>query len=109
MQRTVSGSVACGSSASVCLKEDPVFGTQLQNSCELRVPTAEKAAFYFDAALAARRASKRTFIRRNTRRPITVREVGMVVCNVLWETCRIRVRVCAFLSAETQQAVHSLS
>ncbi|XP_003463187.3 kinesin-like protein KIF26A isoform X2 [Cavia porcellus] len=36
------------------LQEDPASGTQLQNQSELRAPTAEKAAFYLDAALAAR-------------------------------------------------------
>ncbi|XP_054571399.1 kinesin-like protein KIF26A [Eptesicus fuscus] len=38
------------------LREDPVCGAQLQNQSELRAPTAEKAAFYLDAALAARSA-----------------------------------------------------
>lgn len=33
------------------LRDDPLFGTQLQNQSELRAPTAEKAAFYLDAAL----------------------------------------------------------
>ena len=32
----------------------PFIGPQLQNQSELRAPTAEKAAFYLDAALAAR-------------------------------------------------------
>lgn len=32
--------------------------SQLQNQSELRVPTAEKAAFYLDAALAARSTSR---------------------------------------------------
>ncbi|KAM6171442.1 kinesin-like protein KIF26A isoform 2-T2 [Erethizon dorsatum] len=41
-------------SPGVYLREDPAFGTQLQNQSELRAPTAEKAAFYLDAALAAR-------------------------------------------------------
>ncbi|XP_053522085.1 kinesin-like protein KIF26A isoform X2 [Artibeus jamaicensis] len=44
-------------SPGVCLREDPVCGTQLQNQSELRAPTAEKAAFYLDAALAARSPS----------------------------------------------------
>ena len=36
------------------MRDDPLLGTQLQNQSELRAPTAEKAAFYLDAALAAR-------------------------------------------------------
>lgn len=36
------------------LRQDPLLGTQLQNQSELRAPTLEKAAFYLDAALAAR-------------------------------------------------------
>lgn len=36
------------------LRDDPVLGTQLQNHCELRVPSAERAAYYLDCALAAR-------------------------------------------------------
>lgn len=36
------------------LRDDPVLGTQLQNHCELRVPSAERAAHYLDCALAAR-------------------------------------------------------
>lgn len=42
------------SSPGVYLREDPLLGTQLQNQSELRAPTLEKAAFYLDAALAAR-------------------------------------------------------
>ncbi|KAG8240457.1 hypothetical protein J437_LFUL007390 [Ladona fulva] len=41
-------------SPGVYLRDDPLFGTQLQNQSELRVPTAEKAAFYLDAAVALR-------------------------------------------------------
>lgn len=41
-------------SPGVYLRDDPLLGTQLQNQSELRAPTAEKAAFYLDAALAAR-------------------------------------------------------
>ncbi|KAJ9595759.1 hypothetical protein L9F63_013046, partial [Diploptera punctata] len=40
----------CEQSPGVYLRDDPLFGTQLQNQSELRVPTAEKAAFYLDAA-----------------------------------------------------------
>ena len=39
------------------MRDDPLLGTQLQNQSELRAPTAEKAAFYLDAALAARTES----------------------------------------------------
>ncbi|XP_068085251.1 kinesin-like protein CG14535 [Anabrus simplex] len=41
-------------SPGVYLRDDPLFGTQLQNQSELRVPSAEKAAFYLDAALNTR-------------------------------------------------------
>jgi len=41
-------------SPGVYLRDDPLLDTQLQNHCELRVPTAEKAAFYLDCALLAR-------------------------------------------------------
>ncbi|GBP90148.1 Kinesin-like protein CG14535 [Eumeta japonica] len=41
-------------SPGVYLRDDPLFGTQLQNHSELRVHSAEKAAFYLDAALATR-------------------------------------------------------
>lgn len=43
-----------GTAPGVYLREDPICGTQLENQSELRAPTAEKAAFYLDAALAAR-------------------------------------------------------
>ncbi|XP_054989489.1 kinesin-like protein KIF26A isoform X2 [Sorex araneus] len=43
-------------SPGVCLREDPVCGAQTQS--ELRAPTAEQAASYLDAALAARGASR---------------------------------------------------
>ena len=44
-------------SPGVYLRDDPVSGTQLQNQSELRAPTAEKAAYYLDAALATRTMS----------------------------------------------------
>ncbi|PSN34765.1 hypothetical protein C0J52_21183 [Blattella germanica] len=44
----------CEQSPGVYLRDDPLFGTQLQNQSELRVPTAEKAAFYLDAAVSSR-------------------------------------------------------
>lgn len=45
-------------SPGVYLRDDPLFGTQLQNHAELRVPTAEKAAWYLDAALDNRAGTK---------------------------------------------------
>ncbi|XP_071832300.1 uncharacterized protein [Apostichopus japonicus] len=42
------------SPAALYLQEDPICGVQLLNQSELRAPTAEKAAFYLDAAIAAR-------------------------------------------------------
>lgn len=47
-------------SPGVYLRDDPLFGTQLQNHSELRVPTAEKAAFYLDAAMDSRMQGART-------------------------------------------------
>ncbi|XP_042552830.1 kinesin-like protein KIF26A [Dipodomys spectabilis] len=49
-----SDSLQDAQSPGVYLREDPACGAQLQNQSELRAPTAEKAAFYLDAALAAR-------------------------------------------------------
>ncbi|XP_064622621.1 kinesin-like protein KIF26A [Lineus longissimus] len=43
-----------GTAPGVYLREDPISGTQLENQSELRAPTADKAAYYLDAALAAR-------------------------------------------------------
>ncbi|XP_070782223.1 kinesin-like protein KIF26A [Enoplosus armatus] len=42
----------------VSLREDPLCGSQLQNQTELRATNAERAAFFLDAALAARRSSQ---------------------------------------------------
>ncbi|XP_011384887.1 kinesin-like protein KIF26A, partial [Pteropus vampyrus] len=53
-----SGSLQDTQSPGVYLREDPVCGAQLQNLSELRAPTAEKAAFFLDAALAARSGSR---------------------------------------------------
>ncbi|KAM4540227.1 kinesin-like protein KIF26A isoform 2-T2 [Fundulus diaphanus] len=53
-----SGSLQEGQSPGIHLREDPICGTQLQNQSELRAPTAEKAAFFLDAALAARSTSR---------------------------------------------------
>lgn len=58
LAEVASGSLQDAPSPGVYLREDPVCGAQLQNQSELRVPTAEKAAFYLDAALAARSASR---------------------------------------------------
>ncbi|XP_041828460.1 kinesin-like protein KIF26A isoform X2 [Melanotaenia boesemani] len=52
------GSLQEGQSPGIHLKEDPICGTQLQNQSELRAPTAEKAAFFLDAAIAARSTSR---------------------------------------------------
>ncbi|XP_078239959.1 kinesin-like protein KIF26A isoform X3 [Pogona vitticeps] len=58
LAEVATGSLQDGQSPGVYLREDPICGTQLQNQSELRAPTAEKAAFFFDAALAARSTSK---------------------------------------------------
>ncbi|XP_039981846.1 kinesin-like protein KIF26A [Xiphias gladius] len=42
----------------VSLREDPICGSQLQNQMELGANNAERAAFFLDAALAARRSSR---------------------------------------------------
>ncbi|XP_051954786.1 kinesin-like protein KIF26A [Xyrauchen texanus] len=44
--------------AGVSLREDPVCGSQLQNQSELRAYSAERAAFFLDAALAARSTNR---------------------------------------------------
>ncbi|XP_023561426.1 kinesin-like protein KIF26A isoform X2 [Octodon degus] len=49
-----SSSLQDARSPGMYLREDAASGTQLQSQSELRAPTAEKAAFYLDAALAAR-------------------------------------------------------
>lgn len=49
-----SSSLQDAQSPGMYLREDVASGTQLQSQSELRAPTAEKAAFYLDAALAAR-------------------------------------------------------
>ncbi|XP_065051675.1 kinesin-like protein KIF26B isoform X3 [Rhopilema esculentum] len=43
-----------GTSPGIYLREDPIGGVQLSNLSELRAPTADKASFFLDAALAAR-------------------------------------------------------
>ncbi|XP_037338750.2 kinesin-like protein KIF26B isoform X2 [Pungitius pungitius] len=49
-----------GQSPGVYLFEDPICGMQLQNQSELRAPTPEKAAWFLDAAIAARHSSRTT-------------------------------------------------
>jgi len=44
-------------SPGVYLRDDPVCGAQLENHSELRAPTAERAAYFLDAAIAARTVS----------------------------------------------------
>ncbi|XP_062415743.1 kinesin-like protein KIF26A [Pungitius pungitius] len=46
------------SGPAVSLREDPLYGSQLQNQTQLRANNAEQAAFLLDAALAARRSSR---------------------------------------------------
>ncbi|XP_054568992.1 kinesin-like protein KIF26B [Eptesicus fuscus] len=58
LAEVATGSLQDGQSPGVYLCEDPICGTQLQNQSELRAPTAEKAAFFLDAALAARRGHR---------------------------------------------------
>ncbi|KAM3918514.1 kinesin-like protein KIF26A isoform 2-T2 [Leptodactylus fuscus] len=58
LAEVASGSLQDGQSPGVYLREDPICGTQLQNQSELRAPTAEKAAHFLDAAIAARSTSK---------------------------------------------------
>ncbi|XP_070787264.1 kinesin-like protein KIF26B [Enoplosus armatus] len=53
------GSLQDGQSPGVYLFEDPICGMQLQNQSELRAPTPEKAAWFLDAAIAARHSSQR--------------------------------------------------
>ncbi|KAK2854212.1 hypothetical protein Q5P01_006873 [Channa striata] len=53
------GSLQDGQSPGVYLCEDPICGMQLQNQSELRAPTPEKAAWFLDAAIAARHSSQR--------------------------------------------------
>ncbi|KAG8444384.1 hypothetical protein GDO86_009535, partial [Hymenochirus boettgeri] len=59
LSEVATGSLQDGQSPGVYLCEDPICGMQLQNQSELRAPTAEKAAFYLDAAIASRRKSQR--------------------------------------------------
>ncbi|XP_068597244.1 kinesin-like protein KIF26B [Brachionichthys hirsutus] len=54
------GSLQDGQSPGVYLCEDPICGMQLQNQSELRAPSPEKAAWFLDAAIAARHSSQRS-------------------------------------------------
>nr|XP_021507729.1 kinesin-like protein KIF26B [Meriones unguiculatus] len=58
LSEVATGSLQDGQSPGVYLCEDPICGTQLQNQSELRAPTAEKAAFFLDAAIASRRSNQ---------------------------------------------------
>ncbi|KAI4535124.1 hypothetical protein MG293_014350 [Ovis ammon polii] len=58
LAEVASGSLQDTQSPGVYLREDLACGAQLQNQSELRAPTAEKAALYLDAALAAREDSR---------------------------------------------------
>ncbi|XP_055086768.1 kinesin-like protein KIF26B [Periophthalmus magnuspinnatus] len=59
LSEVATGSLQDGQSPGVYLCEDPICGMQLQNQSELRAPTPEKAAWFLDAALAARHSSQR--------------------------------------------------
>ncbi|XP_061327105.1 kinesin-like protein KIF26B [Pezoporus flaviventris] len=59
LSEVATGSLQDGQSPGVYLCEDPICGMQLQNQSELRAPTAEKAAFFLDAAIASRHSSQR--------------------------------------------------
>ncbi|KAM4043441.1 kinesin-like protein KIF26B [Anomaloglossus baeobatrachus] len=59
LSEVATGSLQDGQSPGVYLCEDPICGMQLQNQSELRAPTAEKAAFFLDAAIASRKCSQR--------------------------------------------------
>uniref|UniRef100_G3TWX4 Kinesin family member 26B n=1 Tax=Loxodonta africana TaxID=9785 RepID=G3TWX4_LOXAF len=58
LSEVATGSLQDGQSPGVYLCEDPICGMQLQNQSELRAPTAEKAAFFLDAAIASRRSNQ---------------------------------------------------
>ncbi|XP_026370965.2 kinesin-like protein KIF26A [Ursus arctos] len=58
LAEVAAGSLQDAQSPGMYLREDPACGAQLPNQSELRAPTAEKAALYLDAALAARSARR---------------------------------------------------
>ncbi|XP_075723590.1 uncharacterized protein LOC119168211 isoform X2 [Rhipicephalus microplus] len=51
------GTEGSGTAPGLYLRDDPILGTKLMNYSELRAPTAEKAAFLLDAAVAAAAAA----------------------------------------------------
>ncbi|KAM4593628.1 kinesin-like protein KIF26B isoform 2-T2 [Odontesthes bonariensis] len=59
LSEVATGSLQDGQSPGVYLCEDPICGMQLQNQSELRAPTPEKAAWFLDAAIAARHSIQR--------------------------------------------------
>ncbi|XP_028290351.1 kinesin-like protein KIF26B [Gouania willdenowi] len=59
LSEVATGSLQDGQSPGVYLCEDPICGMQLQNQSELRAPSPEKAAWFLDAAIAARHSSQR--------------------------------------------------
>ncbi|XP_061621804.1 kinesin-like protein KIF26B isoform X2 [Phyllopteryx taeniolatus] len=59
LSEVATGSLQDGQSPGVYLCEDPICGMQLQNQSELRAPTPEKAAWFLDAAIAARHSNQR--------------------------------------------------
>uniref|UniRef100_A0A3B3QG71 Kinesin family member 26B n=1 Tax=Paramormyrops kingsleyae TaxID=1676925 RepID=A0A3B3QG71_9TELE len=58
LSEVATGSLQDDQSPGIYLCEDPICGMQLQNQSELRAPSPEKAAFFLDAAIAARRSSR---------------------------------------------------
>ncbi|XP_052341348.1 kinesin-like protein KIF26B [Oncorhynchus keta] len=58
LSEVATGSLQDSQSPGVYLCEDPICGMQLQNQSELRAPTPEKAAFFLDAAIAARYSNR---------------------------------------------------
>ncbi|KAF7260626.1 hypothetical protein EG68_02172 [Paragonimus skrjabini miyazakii] len=62
---------ASASAPGVFLQEDPSSGVQLENQSELRAPSAEKAAFYLDSALAARKRWEKEETPTNTSQSFT--------------------------------------
>ncbi|KAL3225048.1 hypothetical protein MRX96_049376 [Rhipicephalus microplus] len=53
----MAGTEGSGTAPGLYLRDDPILGTKLMNYSELRAPTAEKAAFLLDAAVAAAAAA----------------------------------------------------
>ncbi|XP_075555507.1 uncharacterized protein LOC142587983 [Dermacentor variabilis] len=55
------GTEGSGTAPGLYLRDDPILGTKLMNYSELRAPTAEKAAFLLDAAVAAAAAANQRY------------------------------------------------